>query len=432
MKRSLLLLSLILSFYLAKSQNWTKISGIADGGRVIDLAKINDKIIISSFVYGSPEIGTFFISDNGGNNWSETTPLPFSNGPGFMDALPINNIFTTFFTAGLGDQSLQLTGNTWSNFSNRGKFVEFSNGQILAGSFYLDSVYYVSSSGVLGSAINSSKLSFGNDGKYFVGANNRLFLFQNNDAGFINSGEFHYIDYSDLSSFKIPLTLDGNTMTNDNWRDDIAVSGMIMMDNGDLIASSGKNFKCMKSTDNGVNWTTITTDIGPSKDIYKNTLGHIYGLFTFGQIVLSTDGGVTFNNINGNLDNNAGTNYAFKSLFVNSLNEVFVILNNAQSSDSFPPNSGIYKLDGSTSISTLNDVSSFEIFPNPTTGIFTFKSSSTSDVAVSIFNLMGSTIFNFTTQDLKSTIDLSNQAAGVYFLQATVNGRTQTQKLIVQ
>jgi len=45
-----------------------------------------------------------------------------------------------------------------------------------------------------------------------VGAKNRVFLFKNGGVGIDLLGEFHYIDYGDLSSFKIPLTFDGNAM----------------------------------------------------------------------------------------------------------------------------------------------------------------------------------------------------------------------------
>jgi len=60
--------------------------------------------------------------------------------------------------------------------------------------------------------INPSILLFNGDGKFFNGANNRMFLFKNGGVGIDLLGEFHYIDYSDLSSFKIPLTFDGNAM----------------------------------------------------------------------------------------------------------------------------------------------------------------------------------------------------------------------------
>jgi hypothetical protein len=432
MKKTLLSLCLFLIISFSYSQNWTKISGIMDSCRVNDLANINNKVVISGTKFGGsfPPIGFFTVSEDGGNTWATTSTIEF--GVALLDALPINNIFTTYASIG-GIQSQQLTGNNWTNFSEKLKFAEFSNGQMVAGSPSLDSVYYVSNSGVLGSAINSSKLQLGVDGKYFVGANNRLFLFKNNNAGFDHEGEFHYIDFSDLSSFKIPLTLDGNPMTNDNWKLDVAVTGMIMMDNGDLIASSGANGKCIKSIDNGVNWTTVTNELGPTKDIYKNSLGHIYGLVTFGRIVVSTDGGVTFNNINGNLAPQIGGQSLFQNLFMNSLDEVFAVLNNQASNSTVPANSGIYKLDGvGASVEGLISKTQFELFPNPATNFFTFKNTSSLKADVFIMNIVGTKVLNFSTTDVLTTIDISNQASGVYFLQATINGQTQTQKFIIQ
>jgi len=426
MKRSLLLLSLILSFFLAKSQNWTKISGITDSTRIFDLASINDKVIVSgtSFNATFPVIAEYFISNDGGNNWSATSTIEF--GAAVVDALPINNIFTTYGTIIV--QSQQLTGNTWSNFSNKSKFAEFSNGTIIGGAAGgADTVYNISSTGVVGSKINSSKFNFGLNGDYFEAANNRMFFFRNSPSG-LYGGDFSYIDLSDLSSFKTPLTLDGNAMTAIDWKNLVGVTDVIMMNNGDLLATSAE-LGLIKSIDNGINWTSLNNLFGGAGNvIYKNSVGHLYALIGFGAVGFSTDGGLTFTNITANLP--AGS--LKEQLFVNSQNEVFVFLNNNTSSSADVDYSGIYKLDGTSSISNLSKLTQFEVYPNPTSGIFTFKSISTSNVAVSVINLMGSTILNFTTQDLTSTIDLSNQAAGVYFLQATVNGRTQTQKLIVQ
>ena len=421
MKKTLLLLSLILSFYLAKSQNWTKISGISDSSSITDLASINNKVVISGSKYGSPVSGTFFISNDGGNSW--TTGATFDYAVGYMDPLPINNTFTTYPAIG-GVQSQKLTSATWSNFSEKFKFAEFPNGEIIGGSYNLDSVHYITSTGIVGATINSSKLAFGIRGDYFAAANNRLFFMLNSPV--VIGSDFSYIDFNDLSTFKVPQTLDGSSMTATNWKDEVSVTGMIMMNNGDLIASCYDKV-LIKSIDNGINWTTLSASaLTPDKKLYKNTMGNIYGI-SGGTVVYSIDGGITFINISGDLTNDGGV----YQLYVNALDEVFVVMN-CVCNEVNPSSSGIYKLGGTTGIANLAEAAQFEVYPNPTSGIFTFKSISTSDVAVSIFNLMGSTIFNFTTQDLTSTIDLSNQAAGVYFLQATVNGRTQTQKLIVQ
>ncbi len=318
-----------------------------------------------------------------------------------------------------------MTANTWSNFSDRFKFAEFSNGEIIGGSYNLDSVYHISNTGIVGSTINSSKMSFGIRGDYCNASNNRLFFLLNSPS--VIGSDFSYIDYSDLSSFKVPVSLDGNPMTATNWKEDVSVTGMIKMDNGDLIACSYDRV-LIKSVDNGINWTTLSaTSLTPDKKLYKNSLGHIYGI-AGGEVVFSIDGGITFTNITGNL-----TVYGVRSqLLVNSLNEVFVVLNYIYN-ETNATYSGIYKLDGvGATLENLTAIPQFELFPNPATNNLTFRNKSNSQATVSIVNLLGCQVINFSTKDNSTNIDISNQASGIYFLQATINGQTQTQKFIIQ
>lgn len=431
MKIFLLSIGSFLLFSCANAQNWTKISGIMDNSRVYDLSNINNKVVLGGTQLGNPfpPIGTYAVSNDGGNTWSATETIEY--GLGLLDALPMNNIFTTYSSLG-GVQSQQLTGNTWNNFSDKLKFAEFSNGVIIGGAAGgADTVYTISNTGVVGEKINSSRFNLGSNGDYMVAANNRMFFFRNGASG-LYGGEFSYIDYSDLSSFKTPLTLDGNAMTSVDWRDLVGVTDMVMMENGDLLATSAE-MGLIKSVDNGLNWTSLNSLFGGAGNfIFKNSVGHLYALVGFGAVAVSTDNGITFTNINGNLAPQIGGQSLFQNLFVNSLDEVFVVINNQESNSSVPENSGIYKLDGVGA--SVEDIASkqFEIFPNPASNFLTFKNVSSSKAEVSILNLLGDEVLNFSAKDALNIVDISNQSAGIYFLKATINGHTQTQKFIIQ
>jgi Secretion system C-terminal sorting domain/CARDB len=75
------------------------------------------------------------------------------------------------------------------------------------------------------------------------------------------------------------------------------------------------------------------------------------------------------------------------------------------------------------------ETSAFEVFPNPSNGVFKINQSSAIDAEVNVFDLTGKTILNKTISTLSETIDLSKQADGMYFLQVKQNGVTKTMKI---
>lgn len=83
--------------------------------------------------------------------------------------------------------------------------------------------------------------------------------------------------------------------------------------------------------------------------------------------------------------------------------------------------SGIKSIDGS-------DMIELSVFPNPSTGVYQINAS-TSIESVDVYNLLGEKIFGSSNN---TTIDISNQPTGSYFLVLKANGNTYNQRLIKQ
>lgn len=83
--------------------------------------------------------------------------------------------------------------------------------------------------------------------------------------------------------------------------------------------------------------------------------------------------------------------------------------------------SGIKSIDGS-------DMIELSLFPNPSTGVYQIKAS-TSIESVEVYNLLGAKVFESSNN---TSIDISNQPTGSYFLVLKANGNTYNQRLMKQ
>jgi len=92
----------------------------------------------------------------------------------------------------------------------------------------------------------------------------------------------------------------------------------------------------------------------------------------------------------------------------------------------------IVKLNTSTSVLDILTKNSVHIFPNPSTGQFTFSNIEKESV-IEIYDITGRLIFNTTTQNISETIDLSKKGKGVYFYKIISDKKEiQQGKLIIQ
>ena len=80
-------------------------------------------------------------------------------------------------------------------------------------------------------------------------------------------------------------------------------------------------------------------------------------------------------------------------------------------------------------INEVKNEVSLQIYPNPTSGIFTIQSSE-KNYTIEIINLLGEKIYSSTINSNKSEIDLSKQPQGIYFIKMNSVKGTSIKKLI--
>jgi hypothetical protein len=96
---------------------------------------------------------------------------------------------------------------------------------------------------------------------------------------------------------------------------------------------------------------------------------------------------------------------------------------------------GHNKATGECSIDLLTN--SIEVYPNPSTGEFNISILGKSDgiADVKIMSIIGNVIYSnkipVSLDSNKFLFDLSGQAAGIYFIQATIDGTKTTAKLML-
>ena len=96
----------------------------------------------------------------------------------------------------------------------------------------------------------------------------------------------------------------------------------------------------------------------------------------------------------------------------------------------YPLRAGQTSLDWSTSEDTSN-LPNIDIYPNPTSGNFTLTGENMSHVEV--YNNLGQCIINLKANKGKTTIDLSSQPAGLYFISVTdTNAKHCVKKVVKQ
>jgi hypothetical protein len=83
---------------------------------------------------------------------------------------------------------------------------------------------------------------------------------------------------------------------------------------------------------------------------------------------------------------------------------------------------------------TINDVkpSQFNVYPNPTNGMFTIELDGNVKYDVTVNNVLGQTVYTTSTTAMKTTIDLSSFEKGIYTIELKNNTSTYTEKVIVE
>jgi len=76
------------------------------------------------------------------------------------------------------------------------------------------------------------------------------------------------------------------------------------------------------------------------------------------------------------------------------------------------------------------------VYPNPSSGIFTLEISSSENLSIEIRNVIGQVIFSSEEKNidgnLKKQIDLSGQSSGIYFLEVKSDDHQWVEKILIQ
>lgn len=87
--------------------------------------------------------------------------------------------------------------------------------------------------------------------------------------------------------------------------------------------------------------------------------------------------------------------------------------------------------DTPTSIKTVKNTNEFELFPNPTNGLFTIHSNSMKQIKV--FDITGKNVINLiTVNPSEQIVDLTNQSKGIYFVNIISKSKNEMIKLIIE
>ena len=76
-------------------------------------------------------------------------------------------------------------------------------------------------------------------------------------------------------------------------------------------------------------------------------------------------------------------------------------------------------------------LTTINIYPNPTTGIFNLQMNRNENVQIKITNVLGNSVYQSNSTSPNCQIDLSSQANGVYFISIQTNEATANKKIVI-
>jgi len=99
--------------------------------------------------------------------------------------------------------------------------------------------------------------------------------------------------------------------------------------------------------------------------------------------------------------------------------------------------SNVYRVgQNPTSVINTNEDATVLVYPNPSNGFFTIdlKNNVSGTAIIKVFNMIGEEVTRFTCSGCsnKTTMDLSKQAQGVYYLQISTARQTMTKKIVIE
>ena len=80
-------------------------------------------------------------------------------------------------------------------------------------------------------------------------------------------------------------------------------------------------------------------------------------------------------------------------------------------------------------IDDVNQISSFNFFPNPVNDVLTIKAQASID-SITVYNMLGQAVVRSTPNTTDSTVDMSALQTGAYFVQVSINNTVKTVRVI--
>lgn len=197
---------------------------------------------------------------------------------------------------------------------------------------------------------------------------------------------------------------------------------LLKVDGSNLMETAGDSV--FLSTNNGGSWTMVYKPAtGFSSPLSLGISGNKLFIGTnYDGLYLSINNGVTWTNMTGNLSKEK-----ISALLINS-NIVFAA----------EDGSGVYKrpLSDFTGLDALKEAHSINVYPNPGTGEFKFKSDILAkEIKVKVVNLLGQLIYSTNIADPNNEsyvkIDIGSSPNGIYILEIESGNKIYSSKLIV-
>lgn len=199
---------------------------------------------------------------------------------------------------------------------------------------------------------------------------------------------------------------------------------------GTSIAVDGSGNPIVGGYYEGLRADFITDTVTNANVSGYNTDSYLAKYDATGNLVwLNGMGGIYFDEINGVAADASGNGFAtgrFTST-TTAFGGIIVNIGGIGYSDAF-----IAKVGTATGIEENEQAVNFKAYPNPTNGIIQLQLEQTQEVTVTVLNYLGASIYAEQI-NASTTIDLSNQSKGVYFVNLRLaDGTNSTKKIIVQ
>jgi len=125
--------------------------------------------------------------------------------------------------------------------------------------------------------------------------------------------------------------------------------------------------------------------------------------------------------------------FAWMNLFLNNDSCYCTIVKNDSLNQNATASNFLTNINCGVTASVSENISkiTLSIYPNPSTGNFILRQNGTNKIEIEIYNIVGELIYKTQLGNQQTTIDLSKEAKGIYFVKATDTYKNITYKKII-